>query len=125
MGSATEELPGQEGSGQATPCPSRRAEWAQGDAGWDGSRRGAPGRMCWVSSSGFRDRVESGHQGDGGAGMQAVISAIEPSLGELGWHPSRIPRVQGSGSSSSLRSDLKRVFSSRLRSLNLILEKKP
>ena len=28
-------------------------------------------------------RVESGHQGDGGAGMQVVISAIEPSLGEL------------------------------------------
>lgn len=28
-------------------------------------------------------RVESGHQGDGDAGMQVVISAIEPSLGEL------------------------------------------
>lgn len=81
--------------------------------------------MCWVSSSGFRDRVESGHQGDGGAGTQAVISSIEPSLGELGRHPSRIPRVQGSGSGSSLRSDLKRVFNSKLRSWNLILEKKP
>ena len=75
-----------------------------------------PQGVCVGSTVLASQRIKLGHQGDGGAGMQVVISAIEPSLGELGRCPFRIPRVQGSGSGSSLRSDLKRVFNSRLRS---------